>query len=124
MTQPNAELAYRVLDTARANGEHFDMGDWGDSPDGSPVNLDDLTQPNCGTTACLAGWTVALAGYSVNSHAAVFNADGEYVGDATRMAMDMLRIDADQAEDLFYASTEYVGLAVAEIFGPRPDAAS
>lgn len=118
--KPNAELAYRVLDIARAHGEHFNMGDWGDSPDGSPINLDDLTRPDCGTTACLAGWTVALAGYRIDSHATAYDVHGNVVGGVAEMAGDMLGLSEDEADDLFYESTEGVGRKVAELFGPRP----
>jgi hypothetical protein len=117
---PNAELAYRVWDKARQHEAHFDMGDWGDSPDGRPVGLDDLTGPACGTTACLAGWTVVLAGYSVDHAARVYGADGQQVGDAVEMASEMLGINEFQAHELFYAG-HAVELALAGIFGPRPD---
>jgi len=120
VTGPNAELAWRVLDTARANDEHFFMGYWAESPDDRLVDLEDLTGPACGTTACLAGWTVAMAGYKVSSTAQVYDASGERVGDAVVMAADMLGITALQAKRLFHVSTPGVEWAVTQIFGPRP----
>lgn len=58
---PNAELAYQVLDLALANEKHFDMFTWVSGS--SKADLTALTAPTCGTTACLAGWAAAAAGY-------------------------------------------------------------
>lgn len=119
---PNAALAYQVLDLARASGDSFEMSSWAWSLDGEPVGLDDLTKHDCGTTACLAGWTAAVMGYKVDSAARVFDSDGNEVSqEADLFAAGILGIDADQAGRLFYSSDSQVGRLVAEIFGPRPD---
>jgi len=121
MSTPNAELAYKVLDTATANHEHLNMGSWGWSVNGSPVRLDDLTGPDCGTVACLAGWTVAMAGYGVDSSGMVYDAKGDMVHvwvDA--LAAELLGITGDQRDRLFYAHEAEIHSRIAEIFGPRP----
>lgn len=121
MSAPNAELAYRVLDLALAHESHFDMSLWAERADWEPVTLDALTGSACGTTACLAGWTVAMAGYAVNYRADVFDSDGNPLGrKADSVAAEMFRITLAEAERLFYASNESVENRIAEIFGPRP----
>lgn len=47
--EPNAELAYKVLDYIRAHPEEWDQRTW-------------YTKNMCGTAACFAGWSVILAG--------------------------------------------------------------
>lgn len=46
----NAELGRAVLDVADLDPEHFDMGSW-------------VEAGECGTIACLGGWTLIKAGY-------------------------------------------------------------
>ena len=125
-TTPNAELAYRVLDLATANGDRFDMGGWGWGPDIS-VGLDELTDDGaeCGTSACLAGWTVALHSYRVGSDASVYDAHGNRLGSkADAVAAELLGLTEDEADRLFYAPNDSIDSRVAEIFGPRPERAS
>lgn len=118
MTGPNAELAYRVLDTALAV-KRLDMGNWSSSGD-KPVGLDELTAETCGTTACMAGWTVALSGMKVNTAGRVYDLSGNEVGYVKDLATNLLGLTIDEADDLFYSEDCQVEEIVAEIFGPRP----
>jgi hypothetical protein len=121
VTAPNAELAYKVLDAALAHEGHFDMAAWGDTATGRPASIADLTSPNCGTVACLAGWTVAMAGHSVDSGADLYDASGNSLGrKADDLAAELLGITEQEAGDLFYSSNDDVEDRIAEIFGPRP----
>jgi hypothetical protein len=116
---PNAARAYRVLDRARAAGT-LNMGGWAQRNGfRATVDLDELTS-ECGSTACLAGWTVADAGYAVDSEGGVFSADGARVGEVWAMAAQLLAISDEDAARLFYSTSAGVDRAVAEIFGPRP----
>jgi hypothetical protein len=123
-SKPNVELAYRVIDTARA-AQTLKMGFWAMKAVGhGPVTLADLTAPSCGTTACLAGWTEALAGNSVDISGNVYDAEGKYLGQVQDLAAERLGISYDESEDLFFVENEELDDKVAEIFGPRPGAAS
>lgn len=125
-TKPNAELAYRALDLALKHRDHFDMANWSTGENGSygfsaAVGIKDLTSPDCGTTACLAGWVAALSGLRVDGAANLFTPDGMGVGvKADEYAAKQLGISMDEAENMFFASNDHVIDAVAEIFGPRP----
>lgn len=122
--KPNAELAYRVIDTARA-AQTLEMDFWAMKVGGhGPVTLADLTAPSCGTTACLAGWTEALAGNSVDISGNVYDADGKYLGQVQDLAAERLGISFDESEDLFFGEEEDLDDKIAAIFGPRPEAAS
>lgn len=130
MTTPNAELAYKVLDLIQVNPEHFDMDSWSGGPGANrnPVGLDDLTKDltsadGCGTTACFAGWTIAVSGYRVGVRAEVLcgDSDGEASLHIEGFAADLLGIDDEQMNELFYVENENIADAVAEIFGPRPE---
>jgi hypothetical protein len=122
--KPNAELAYRVIDTARA-AQTLKMGFWAMKAGGhGPVTLADLTAPSCGMTACMAGWTEALAGNSVDIGGNVYDAEGKYLGAAKRLAAERLGISRDESEDLFFGEEEDLDDKIAAIFGPRPEAAS
>lgn len=119
MTEPNAELAYKTLDLINANPAHFDMERWVDAH--FPVGLSDLTAEACGTTACFAGWAVALSGYKVDGIGDVYNAEGFRVNyDIQGFAADLLGIETEEAEDLFYVANDEIAAAVEEYFGPRP----
>lgn len=131
--KPNAELAYRTLELIRANPEHFNMTEWSDSRL-DKVGLKDLTAPPsrdaddadlCGTTACFAGWAIALSGYMVTS-CAVLTADGKVVvsRDVQDFAATLLGIEYTESEYLFYVENEEIDEAVEAVFGPRPEPAS
>lgn len=126
MTAPNAELAYRVLDAINAHPAHFDMDNWVRvAPSAELVGLEQLTSPECGTTACFAGWAVALSGYQMTRNREVILANRLVSQGIAKFAADLLGLNDDQAADLFYADNEdFSGELVAEIFGPRPEATS
>lgn len=120
--KPNAELAWRALDAAKANPDHFDMNLWAATPDQSgSVGLDDLQGSQCGTTACLAGWVVAVSGYRATRGGVVLNGDGtEWHYDLQSFAATLLGITFSESEELFFAENETVEHVTARIFGPRP----
>lgn len=126
MTAPNAELAYATLDLVNAHRNRFEMEWWADGPD-STVTLAQLTTDDeaCGTTACYAGWAVALRGYAATAGGRVLDAEtGAVIStDIQRFAADLLGISHDTSEYLFYVHNDDIEDAVAEIFGPRPEPA-
>jgi hypothetical protein len=124
---PNATLAYQVLDLINANRAHFNMGMWvqrENDNDSSLVGLAELTaeENTCGTAACFAGWAVAAAGYRVDAATeAIYDQGGWKVHhDVCEFATELLDIDPDTADGLFYVGDDKIGDAVAETFGPRP----
>jgi hypothetical protein len=117
VTTPNAELAYRVLDRIDAEPYRWIQGDW-------------ATETDCGTAYCFAGWAVVLAGrepvwdYGECSYVADDRGVDEgtqFIGDAAREALGV-----EDTGSLFdgFNTREDLGRIVAEIFGPRPDAAA
>jgi hypothetical protein len=62
----NTELLLKVKEAILDSPERFDMSEWYDGRLGwcstSPGKiLNDMTDPACGTVACLAGWCVAIS---------------------------------------------------------------
>lgn len=123
--------AWKALDTARARNK-LDMSSWFFDYDGT--NLDELMTPehlagNCGTTACLAGWTVAQAGYSMmysdpfaDYEAQVYDKAGERIGSVPAVAADLLRIPRPVADALFMrVGKGDLDVALTQVFGPRPE---
>lgn len=121
----NADLAYRALDTALANPLHLEMRSWFEPADDRQqvVTIDDLIRPGCGTTACFAGWAIALAGYGLTQADKVVSlADGAVVGDdIADFAADLLGVDMSEAHTLFFNREALLPKAVAKVFGPRPE---
>lgn len=130
-TEPNAQLAYTVLDLTVHHRRHLDMDTWVWSDGWGRIDLTDLTAPvgldeMCSTTACFAGWTVAAAGYAMNDVGSVFSSDGRMVAsNPEKLAGDLLGLDPAARHLLFFQTdTRYIEQRVAEIFGPRPASAS
>lgn len=121
MTTPNTALAYQALDAALAHPDHFYMGQWCSSDD--RVGLDDLTGPDCGTTACYAGWVAAISGYQVDGDGYVFRG-GELVGDVDVVAAGLLGVGLETTDRLFYVDDAEIAAAVEDVFGPRPERVS
>lgn len=126
---PNAELAYLTLDVINAHRKQFEMDYWFDGrPDASGAfriglaNLLDAAAETCGTTACYAGWAVALRGYIMSPSGAVFDAQtgAEVSDDVQEFAANLLGISYVDADYLFYVKNDEIDDAVAEFFGPRP----
>jgi hypothetical protein len=119
---PNAELAYRVLDHIDAHPEQHNQRVW----------IED--RGDCGTAACMAGWTCLLSGDQPRFHGDgdpeaefVIHAGvtrGDYIPDR---AAELLGMKPDGGAQtgfrLFEPSNtrEDLGRLVAEIFGPRPE---
>ncbi|GIE35940.1 hypothetical protein Ait01nite_089850 [Actinoplanes italicus] len=118
--QPNAELAYNVLDYIRKHPEQHDQGTY-------VSRLDTSNQPGplCGTVACFAGWTCLLSGdvleFSESEGLVIHGFDGD-VHDRAEQLLG-LEADGDQSFELFLATQNREDLprVVAEIFGPRPE---
>jgi hypothetical protein len=120
--RPNAELAYRVLDAINANPAHFDMDTWVRVPHDAPtIGLAQLTSPECGTTACFAGWAIVLSGYELTRDLEIVQAGRVVPEVLSRFAASLLGLNDEQADELFLAANEdFHPELVAEIFGPRP----
>ena len=118
--QPNAELAYRVLDHIDAHPEQWDQGAW-------------WTQTKCGTAGCFAGWTAALSDVQLggwNVHPKVVVGPGDLLGlQVDHAACKLLGIPDDIWRDadgtprsLFDPVNDRAALGggVLALFGPRP----
>lgn len=122
-------LAYEVWDAIQKNRHHFDMAYW------AKKSVDDLWSDNvisladllgdreCGTTACLAGWTATMAGYRVAEGGAVMSAEGGMVinPDVADFAAGLLGLAKREADYLFLCADEEIEERFVEVFGPRPD---
>lgn len=115
MTQPNAELAYRVLDHIEAHPEEWYQGRW-------------YSELSCGTTACFAGHAVLLAGGKIVQRIRPFYLaqipGSDILNDIRDAARSVLGISEWGADCLFSASNDLEDLRdwVAHLFGPRPAA--
>lgn len=121
---PNAALAYQVLDLINKHRDHFSMDTWVSAADGAGVGLDELTsEAHCGTTACFAGWTVALAGASIGAGSCVvFDSAGNAIeGTVGSHAAKLLDIEEPDRGDLFLCENDEIEHYVEKIFGPRPE---
>jgi hypothetical protein len=136
---PDTERAWRVWDLIAANPDHLYMGSWATAGEAGsfPIGLTELTaevQPFlCGATACAAGWTIAEAGYLLDSTGKVFAPDGRIVargvavaelGEPGDMAAELLRIPPDVAERLFLSTEDDLYEAWVDVFGPQPGTAA
>jgi hypothetical protein len=88
---PNFEELDRVMDFIDLNPRKHDQNTWG-------------TKTECGTTACLAGWTVLINGGHLECMHDFYNAKGENVH-AKIEAMKILNLDKYAAGVLFYAGS-------------------
>jgi hypothetical protein len=132
--RPNAELAYRVLDYVTAHPEQHDQATW-------------FRQTGCGTVACFAGWTVALAGHRIDVdpdpnpetgylyYDAIDGDRGTTIREVAERDLGIAGLTRpctlhagccysgeSYADTLFDTGNtrEDLGRLVAEIFGPRP----
>lgn len=120
VAEPNAALAYTVLDHIDAHPEQWDQGAW-------------WKHNECGTAGCFAGWTVALSkaqlgGWPVHPRVVVGKPEilGLLVDEA---ACKLLGIPNDIWDDrrgdvrsLFHPDNDRdaLGEGVLALFGPRP----
>lgn len=110
---PDTARAYQVLDHILAHPEQHDQGIW---------------MNECGTVACLAGWTCLLAGDQPVCRPLWTDYMAVRVGDTHRLrkirgrAKELLGIDDLQADYLFDASNSIDDLIeeIEKIFGKRP----
>jgi hypothetical protein len=117
---PNAAAAYAALDAARGAGR-LNMKSWAFGR-ADLIGLPELTDTEaCGTTACLAGWGTALAGYQIDGDGYVYRG-GVFVGGHVQdFAARLFGISGSEAARLFHVGNADLDEAMAEVFGPRPD---
>jgi hypothetical protein len=131
MTTPNAALAYQILDHIDGHPEQWNQGRW-------------IGKAECSTVGCFAGWAAILSGAEPVLDAGyegpdgyLFTAEARFGGErwivsdlAEKLLSASRWVEAEDGSsddlDLFheYNTREDLGRLVAEIFGPRPDAAS
>lgn len=97
ITEPRERLVALSAFLRGLSPERFDMGYFSSvvgDPEGEYISATQI-RTDCGTTACIAGWAVAL--FTVNERA-----------DGSGLAKNMLGLTDQQAGTLFYAnSTAY-----------------
>jgi hypothetical protein len=85
----NYQLGHEVLDAAEAHRDNFAMFTWCETSSREPVTTANAT--GCGTTLCLGGWTMVLAGYTCDPQTGNFTrpdgtvVDGAYGTEAARL---------------------------------------
>lgn len=93
----NVELLRRVQESIKSNAHAFDMQLWFESHGykyGNP-----LTQPECGTTACIAGFVCLLEGWVPDSYHGVRK--GSYFDEAELVAAKLLQLNSEDKDALF-----------------------
>jgi len=112
---PNAELAWRIYDLTQKYPHHLNMARW------SCVPIQG--REGAGTTACMADWVAAEAGYQVDFMGFVRTLDGRLVHTGVEIwAAQRLGITNKQQAMLFWCESAELGEVIEEIFGPRPEA--
>lgn len=115
MTKRNVELLTKVRDYVTREPAKFDMGIWTSIKPDLVEFPDGITKAKveCGTTGCVAGWTVQLAGDKLLVHEDTRNEDGTYVAscsvakngricDIEFRARKLLGLTYDEADALFF----------------------
>lgn len=132
-TDEQIRRAYEVLDYIEAHPDKHDQSYWVNRMDG--LVTPELALGDCGTTACVAGWTVLLAGRSIVRYDRIVeDAPVEYfsateierdLNSVPNMAVVLLGLDEDEEWEMFWECIDLADVrkAIAEIFGPRPDGA-
>lgn len=99
MPKLNVKLLQRVKRKILSEPKQFVMGHWFiddlSEANGDSSDLPRKTIPNCGTAACIAGWTIALGSKQKPSKA---RDHGKYPSDE---AATLLGIDPNGQDDLF-----------------------
>lgn len=105
----NATLAYEVLDYIDANPQLWEQTSW-------------YKETECGTTGCFAGWGVLLAGGKGMSDQTALLPDGtrHFFPDAADIVLGIEDVNHYMYDAAL--TREELGVAVAEVFGPRPPA--
>jgi hypothetical protein len=62
MPKRNVELLTQVRDLIQAEPAKLDMASWGCVKEVEDLGYSETVKVDCGTTACIAGWAVQLAG--------------------------------------------------------------
>lgn len=104
----NTILLERISRAILAAPEQFSMEHWFGHPHASDLDKEftmpasDFTQPNCGTTCCIAGWAIALAAPTTPILARYNLLTEPYLG-IDEMAAHLLNIPLDDVKSLFFA---------------------
>lgn len=126
----DAAFAWAVYDLAVKNPDRLNMYSWAIASTAGLVDLDRLTTdesgPGCGTTACYAGWAVALRGFSIRvADGQVCQRDGIATGVHTEeAAAAILGLSPAEAYHLFHTSENELEGVITSLFGPRPEVSS
>jgi hypothetical protein len=111
----SAPLIDRVVDVIEHNPNAHDQSYWAwrdmdYSLTAPPLSIS-LDNFPCGTTACVAGWALLLAGYVLTfdegSDAANFAENGRII---PLLARELLRLEREQAEQLFGWTTDLASI--------------
>lgn len=91
--------------------EKFNMGNWakrrGSKEDGPETVCPEIAN-ECGTSCCIGGWALVDKGYCVSPGGHVYSSVDEqgwginYLGEAEEMAADLLDLDYNEAQSLFF----------------------
>jgi len=104
-----AELLLAVADAIEANPDNYNQEDWiasdevlQDAP--QTKRFDALIEGSCGTTACVAGWCVAINAKNKSIRNRIKNlGDSDSVGDmAAKLLWPLL--EQNEADELFQAN--------------------
>lgn len=103
------ELAQKILDQITEHPETHDQDTW------------ENVFGECGTTYCIAGWAVAFNARSTEDRstyqARILLADElGLTAHWSTLGQELLGLDDQEAEDLFYSGTEEAPAMLAELF--------
>lgn len=104
VTQINVPLLRKTLEYAEAHPEEIALGSW-------------ASRSPCGTTACIAGTAVILAGHAIDWANPKPNGDVSFVVGGRHIeevACEELNLTELQADDMFYCSSLAQAWQVAE----------
>lgn len=103
----NVKLAKDVRELIRLYPERHDQHAWSTNSNSNPKD-------DCGTKACLAGWTAAACGYTVRQveegEAGIPGGYSEIYVAIDYWAREKLGLDEEQMYDLFYCYDKEVAL--------------
>lgn len=112
MPKRNVQLLTQVRDLIKTEPEKLDMASWGLVKEIEGLEHGDTVKVDCGTTACIAGWAVQLAGDKFLVRGFNTSAGGGYfVSDSVAKngrvcniedrAQKLLGLTEDEANELF-----------------------
>jgi hypothetical protein len=85
----NIELIEKVMQHIKDHPENHSQAVW-------------VSETECGTTACFAGWTLLMTGARCFGLECLYGEDGRLIVDVPNAARRLLGIGIDDADVLFY----------------------